>query len=145
MKRLFLAVLLMILAVLLIPSLRERAQPRIDASRIWLGERLEGPMGPALTPYRTLRTQTRMGEVVRLLIQDRNKGRTPPVPEEFNSYMIRRNLERTDFWGVPLIMVQEPDSLAVISAGADMQYHSDDDIINKIRYAAPTYRQLRRR
>lgn len=145
MKRLVLAVLLVTLATLLIPSLRQRAQPRIDASREWLGEKLEGPMGPALTPYRTLRTQTRMGEVTRLLIQDRNRGIPAPLPGDFNDYMKRRGLETHDFWGVPLIMEQEPDSLAVISAGRDLEYHSDDDIVEKIRYDAPTYRNFRRR
>lgn len=139
MKRLILAVLMVTLAMLLIPSLRQRAQPRIDASQEWLGEKLEGPLGPALKPYRTLRTQTRMGEVTRVLIRDRNRGIPAPLPGDFMSYMQGKRLETHDFWGQPLIMEQEPDSLAVISAGADLEYHSDDDVVEKIRYDAPGY------
>lgn len=144
MKRIFLAILLLVLAVLLIPALRERAQPGIDASRTWMGEKLEGPMSPILTPYRTLRTQTRMGEAGRLLVRDRNRGRRPPTPEEFPDYLTRNNVELLDYWGAPLIIEQEPDSLAIISPGPDLEYRTDDDVVTKIRYAAPQYRFRRR-
>lgn len=143
MKRLILAVLIVTLATLLIPSFRQRAQPRIDASQEWLGEKLEGPLGPALTPYRTLRTQTRMGEVTRVLIQDRNRGIPAPLPGDFSTYVRGKGLDTHDFWGLPLILEQEPDSLAVISAGRDLEYHTDDDVVEKIRYAAPAYRRRR--
>lgn len=145
MKRIFLAFLLLGLAVLLIPSLRERAQPRIDESRIWLGQKLEGPMTPVLTPYRTIKTQTRISEAAALLIRDRNRGRRIPNPPDFADYLRTHSLQPVDAWSAPLILNQEKDSLAVISPGPDLEYETEDDIVTKIRYAAPRERTFRRR
>ncbi len=137
MKRIFLAFLMVGLAVLLIPGLRERAQPRIHESRLWLGAKLEGPMSPVLTPYRTLRTQTHISQAASALIRDRNRGYGIPRPDGFGEYLISRGLEPVDSWGAPLILAQEPDSLAVISPGPDLDYETEDDIVAKVRYAAP--------
>jgi hypothetical protein len=144
MKRIFLAFLLVGLAVLLIPDLRQRAQPRIDESRVWLGTKLEGPMEPILTPYRTLRTETRLGQAVTLLIRDRNRGHTIPRPDEFGTYLKNNGVEPLDAWGVPLVLAQEPDSLVVISPGPDLDYNTGDDIVAKVRYRARNRRPLRR-
>lgn len=137
MKRIFLAFLLLGLAVLLIPSLRERAQPRIDESRLWLGEKLEGPMSPVLTPYRTLTTQSRIARVAASLIRDRNRGYGVPRPDSFEAYLNGHGMEVNDAWGMPLILLQEPDSLAVVSPGPDLTYGTEDDVLSKIRYKAP--------
>jgi hypothetical protein len=136
-KRGFLILLLLILAVLLIPSLRQRAQPRIDTSREWLGQKLEGPLSPVLTPYRTIKTQERMGEAVRFLIRDRNRGVDAPRPNAFDDYLQRHEILAVDGWGVPFVLDQDPDSLSIISVGPDLQFSTEDDIVTKIRYAAP--------
>lgn len=137
MRRIFLAFLLLTLAVLLIPSLRERAQPRIDESRLWLGEKLEGPMSPVLTPYRTLTTESRIAQAASSLLRDRNLGGVPPQPDGFEAYLATRGMKTTDAWGMPLILRQEPDSLAVVSPGPDLLYETEDDLMSKIRYRAP--------
>lgn len=144
MKRLFLAFLLLGLAVLLIPSLRIRAEPRIEESRVWLGQKLEGPMSPVLTPYRTLRTQSQLSQVMAILVRDRNRGWGIPRPDALGDYLRGHDVDPADAWGAPFIMRLETDSLAVISPGPDLEYETDDDIEAKIRYRAPSSSPFRR-
>ncbi|MFP4623433.1 MAG: hypothetical protein ACOC3J_02355 [Gemmatimonadota bacterium] len=143
MKRIILGFLLLGLAVLLVPGLRERAQPHIDPGRQWLGQKLEGPLAPVLTPYRTLKTETRMAEAASLLIRNRNRGQDAPAPAAFRDYLMRHEVDPFDGWGAPLLIEQEPDSLAIISAGPDLEYRTEDDIVTRIRYRAPTQRVRR--
>jgi hypothetical protein len=137
MSRIVLAFLLLGLAVLLVPSLRERAQPRIDESREWLGQKLEEPLSPVLTPFRTVETTTRIDQAVRLLIRTRNAGSSPPQPDDFTTFLKQYGAEFQDGWGAPLILIQEPDSVIVMSAGLDREYRTSDDLTRKIRYRAP--------
>ena len=145
MKRVFLALLLVALATLLVPGLRERAQPRIDAGRERLGEVLEGPLSPLLIPYRTMKTKDRIGEALRLLIRNRNRGRDAPTPDAFRAYLEDAEIEAIDGWGAPFIINQGADSITVRSAGADMEYETDDDITERVRYSAPQPQWRRRR
>lgn len=130
--KIFLGLLVLVLAVLTIPSLRQRAQPQLDR----MGEKLEGPLSPVLTPYRQLRTEGEIGKIVRELVRDRNMGVLRPMPDEFGDY-IRLQLEDEDgldAWGSPYIMLPEPDSMAIVSAGPDLDYQTEDDVTVKIRY-----------
>lgn len=144
MRQLLLAFVLVWVATLLFPGLEERAEPRIEESRIWLGEQLEGPLTPVLTPYRKLKTQERLREASRLLVRDRNRGRNPPVASDFAPYLRRHEVEPLDGWGAPIVMHQERDSVAVISAGPDMTYDTEDDMVTKVRYQDPLWRRLER-
>jgi hypothetical protein len=146
MKRIFLAFLLVMLAVLLIPGLRSRAQPGIDRFRAEAGERLEGPMSPVLNPYRRLKTRTEISRVMTELIHARNLGYRRPDPDDLQEFIAQKLEEEDgrDYWGSPYIAVPQQDSLAVVSAGPDLQYHTEDDIMLKIRYGGPP-RQVRRR
>lgn len=144
MKRIVLALLMVGLATLLIPDLRERAEPRIHESRVWLGGHLEGPLTPVLTPYWKLQTQTRIDKAIPALIRDRNQGRPAPLPGEFEDYLERHGFEAKDSWGSPLVLEQEPDSVAVRSPGPDMDYFTEDDIVRKIRYSDIRARSRRR-
>lgn len=144
MTRLILAILILILVVLTVPSLRQRAQPHIEEGRLWLGARLEGPMTPVLTPYRRLKTQSSIDEATVRLIRDRNIGSPPPAAPEFREYLLRHQLEPLDGWGAPLVLEQRSDSLTIISPGPDMEYDTDDDIRNTIRYRAPGGSRTRR-
>lgn len=134
MTRLVLAFLILTLVVLTVPALRQRAQPHIEEGRLWLGERLEGPMTPVLTPYRRLKTQSYVDEATRRLIRDRNIGSRPPAAPDFRDYLLRNGLEPLDGWGAPLVLEQRRDSLSIISPGPDMVYDTEDDIRNQIRY-----------
>lgn len=145
MKRIFLAFLILGIATFTIPALRERAEPRIDASREWLGEKLEGPLSPILTPYRTLKTESNMAEAARHLIRDRNRGRPAPAGAAFSDYLSRNQLDPLDAWGAPLSLRQEPDSVAIVSSGPDLVPETEDDLVAKVRYKAAPSRRIRRR
>jgi hypothetical protein len=146
MKRLVLAVLILATATLTVPPLRDRADPHLDRFRESLGEKLEGPLSPVLNPYRRLRSESEIGEVVRRLIADRNVGLLRPEPDQFRDYIQRevRRSDGLDGWGTPYILVPEQDSVAIISAGPDLEYETDDDIVVKIRYGTPAYMPRRR-
>lgn len=145
MSRIILAFLLLALAVLLTPPLREKVQPEIDAGREWLGAKLEGPLSPVLNRYRTLKTQSAIEESIRNLVRNRNIGQAAPDPGDFAAYLTRRDLSPTDAWGIPLLLEQETDSLAIISAGPDLIFWTEDDLVEKIRYPAPRRSRSRRR
>ena len=145
MKRVILAFLLVALVTLLIPPLRVRVQPRIDAGRAWLGNKLEKPLSPVLTPWRTMRTETEIAEITAELVVARNRGQDPPPPHQFRDYIIGREVaeDANDPWGVPYLLNQRPDSVDVISAGPDLTFETGDDIIGSIRFSAPRRRGRR--
>lgn len=145
MKRIILAFLMVALVTLLIPELRQRVQPKIDESREWLGVKLERPLKPIYTRYRTLKTQARIDETITNLVRNRNIGQSPPAPSELRDYLTKHDIEPLDAWGAPLLLEQEPDSLSILSAGPDMEYGTDDDLVSKIRYRAPPRGRLLRR
>lgn len=147
MKRIFLALLILALATLTIPPLRERAQPHLDRAAEFMGENLEGPLSPVLNPYRRLRSESEMGKAVRELIQDRNSGYLRPDPDDFPAYMQREieDEDGLDAWGTPYRLMPERDSVAIVSAGPDREYATEDDLVVKIRFAAPAYMPGRRR
>ena len=146
MKRLLLAVMLLMLSVLLIPALRSRAQPGLDRFREAAGARMEGPMSPVLHPYRRLKTRTEISRVMTELIHARNLGYRRPDPADFQEFIAQQveDEDGLDYWGSPYIAVPRADSLAVVSAGPDLQYYTEDDIVLEIRYGGPP-RQIRRR
>jgi hypothetical protein len=92
-------------------------------------------------------TQSEIGQVIRELIQDRNNGYLPPPEDEFEVYIHRRveDSDGLDGWGTPYALVQDPDSVAVVSAGPDREFDTDDDIVVKIRFGTPAYMPGRRR
>jgi hypothetical protein len=145
-KRIFLGFLIMVLVVLLVPPVRERAQPGIDRFRGWAGHHLEGPMTPVLTPIRRVKAQSEMSRAVSKLVSYRNRGYPPPKASEFQDFLRQNELSETgeDPWGSPYVLTQTPDSVGIVSAGADMQYRTDDDIVSTIRFPHQTGRSTRR-
>lgn len=147
MRQLLLATLLLVVATTTIPTLRERADPHLDRLRGYLGEKLEGPLSPVLNPYRQLRSESDMSQAISQLIRDRNAGFLPPNPEGFREYLRTRieGEDGLDHWGSPYILIPSRDSVAVVSAGADLEYETEDDIVLKIRFGTPAYMPRRRR
>lgn len=147
MRRLILAFLLIALATALVPPLRERADPHLDRIGTYLGEKLEGPLGPVLNPYRRLRSEAEISQAISQLIRDRNAGFLRPDPADFQEYMRTRiaGEDGLDRWGSPYVLIVEPDSVAVVSAGPDLEYETEDDITVKIRFGTPAYMPTRRR
>lgn len=142
MKRILLVVVVLILLVLSVPPLRERAQPAIDR----VSAALAGPLSPAVNPYRELEAQGAISKVVRAMVRDRNSGFLRPEADAFTEYMTQKVEEEDgiDPWGTPYIMQATRDSVGVVSAGPDLEYGTEDDIVQKIRYAEPTPSRRRR-
>lgn len=129
-------VLLLFVGVLLTPALRRPIEPQLDAARLFLGERLEGPLSPVLNPFRRLEARSEIGKTITELVQDRNRGYPPPEPVEFTSYIVRkvRDADGIDPWGSAYLIVLKQDSVAVVSPGPDRAMDTDDDVIKAIRY-----------
>lgn len=142
-KKLVLVILLLGLASLLVPSLRERSQPHIDEFRVWLGGKLEGPMSPVLNRYRKLKTESQIGKATTELVRRRNMGAPPPEPDEIAEFMTRHefSLDGLDAWGSPILLRQSPDSLTLVSPGPDIEYDTADDISRSIQYRDPARRR----
>ena len=136
-KRIFLGALILVLITVSVPSLRERANPHVDRLGSFMAEKLEGPLSPVLNPYRRLKSQSEMGKVVRELIRDRNFGIARPRPDMFREYMQREveDEDGLDAWGSPYIFMLGQDSVTIMSAGPDLEYETDDDVVAKIRYS----------
>lgn len=138
MRQLLLAALILTLAILTIPPLRAKAEPHLESAGHWL---VEGPLSPVVNPFRTMKTRQEIGQVTSELVQDRNNGYLPPTVEELDLYIHRRveGSDGVDGWGTPYTLIREPDSVAVVSAGPDREFGTDDDISEKIRFGTPAY------
>jgi hypothetical protein len=136
MKRLLLAVLILWMAVLIIPGLRERADPKVAAVQGWVGDRMEGPMTPVRNRYRMAQVRSHMEKTSRALAVQRNMGMRAPEQDQLRAFLQRHDVvdDGLDPWGTPYILVQEPDSIAIRSAGPDLEHHTQDDIVIRVRY-----------
>lgn len=147
MKRLLLALLVVLLLILTFPELREEARPHFEVGTAWAREQLDGPLSPALKPYRSIQTETEMSRVLNLLTGRRNRGRPPIGTAELPEFMRSMDLDSTatDAWGSSYWIVQSRDSLHLHSAGADLVRDTEDDMAIGIRYPEPDRRRRLRR
>lgn len=147
MKRLLLAVLLLWAATLIFPGLGERVEPRVMAVRGWVWDRAEGPLSPVINRYRRTQADSDLTNVARALVNDRSMGLGPPEQADLRAYMARHQIidDGLDPWGTPYLIVQEADSVAVISAGHDLTYHTEHDLVIRVRFArrSPARRPVR--
>lgn len=145
-SRIFLGILVIVLIVMTVPQLRVRVDPWLDRTADAFSEALHGPLSPLVNPYRRLKSESEMSEAVRELVRDRNMGYVRPQPDEFRAYMQREieGEDGLDAWGTPYIIRPTTDSLAIISAGPDLEYDTEDDLVEKMRFAAPAYLRSRR-
>jgi hypothetical protein len=139
MKRIVMAVLLLVLVTLLFPPLRERADPHMAAAGAWTAERLEGPLSPVTNWYKSIRAEAELGKAARLMVGQRNQGMRLPDPERFQEFLNRHDIatDGLDPWGTPYLMVQEADSIALVSAGPDRRYETDDDLAARFPHRSP--------
>lgn len=144
MKRLVLAVLLLILITLSVPPLRERADPHIAVAGSWTAERLAGPLSPVTNWYKGIRAEADLEKAARLMVGQRNQGMRLPEPARFGEFLNRNDIAAggIDPWGTPYLMVHEADSVALVSAGPDGRYDTDDDLATRFphRGARPARR-----
>lgn len=118
MSRLLGLLVLLLAAILLVPSLRERARPQID----W-----------ALTPLYRWETKNRLNEIHRLLAREHATGGTIPSAREFPVFLENREGVRgaTDRWGEPFYLEVDRGSFRVGSAGPDREPGTGDDIFSR--------------
>jgi hypothetical protein len=137
MKRLLLAVLFLWLVTLVVPGLRERVTPRAVEVGGWAGARLEGPLSPITDRYKRVQAETHLSRTSRLLVTQRNMGQRAPESHELPAFMTRNDIapDGLDPWGVQYQIVQEPDSVAVMSAGPDGVFGTADDLVVRVRYS----------
>lgn len=136
MKRLILAVLLLLLITLLVPPLRARAEPSMATAWAWTAGKLEGPLSPITNWYRGVRAEAELDKAVRLMVVQRNQGARLPEPTGLTEFLNRNDIaaEGLDPWDMPYLMVQEADSLALISAGPDRRYETEDDLVARVAH-----------
>jgi hypothetical protein len=146
-KKVLLAILLVWAATFTIPGLRDRAEPRALTARAWVGDRLEGPLTPVRDRYRKAQTRSQLDKTQRALVMNRNQGGRIPEQEQLGQFMARHDIvpDGRDPWGTPYLIVQEADSLAIVSAGPDLTYHTDDDLVVRVRHARRAPRSTVRR
>jgi hypothetical protein len=137
MKRLLLFALLLFLGSLVVPGVQEHTRPRVNGALSWAGARLEGPASPLTNRYRRIRAEAELDRTLRRLVMDRNQGMRLPEPTRLANYMTRHDIAQDgiDPWGTPYLMVVETDSIALVSAGPDHRYDTDDDLV--VRFARP--------
>lgn len=118
MSRLLGLLVLLLVAVLLVPALRERAAPQID----W-----------ALGPLYRWETKNRLNEIHRVLAREHATGGTLPSAREFPEYLRNREGEEAvhDRWGEPFFLEVDRGSFRVGSAGPDREQGTGDDIFSR--------------
>lgn len=136
MIKVILVIVVLLVGVLLTPALREPIEPQIDQVQAFLGDKLEGPMTPVLTPFRRLKTRNEIGKAITALLHVRNRGYPPPEASAFTEFLVREvdDEDGLDAWGSPYVIVLKPDSVAVVSPGPDRELDTEDDVSKQIRY-----------
>ncbi len=136
MKRWLLVLLLVWLVYLLVPGVRERVAP--PAAELWAraGASVEGPLSPITDRYRRVRAESNLKKAARLLVTESTMGQRAPPPHELPAFLKRHDIvpDGLDPWGMPYRMVEEPDSLALVSAGPDRTYGTGADVVVRLPY-----------
>jgi hypothetical protein len=135
MKRLILIVVVVWLATLSVPALRTRTAPPVVAAAAWAGGWLERPLSPITERYRRAKAEAQLGKTSRLMVSQRDLGQRPPQPHELPAYLTRHDIAPggLDPWGTPYHIAEEPDSIALISAGPDQRLGTADDLVVRFR------------
>lgn len=138
-KRLIVALLILWVVILVVPGLRERAEPRMAAVAAWTWARLERPLSPVTNRYRRVHAESDLSKMSRLITLDRNQGRPLPDQQGLPAFLARNEIgsDGLDPWGMSYLIQQEADSLALISAGPDRQYGTGDDLVVRVAARRP--------
>lgn len=110
--------LVLVAAVVLVPSLRERVMPRLQ---------------PALNPAYEWSARNRVNEIVKLVHEEEALGRPLPNPRRFAAFVDQRDFQEgagTDPWGSPYYLRLSRKTYVVGSAGKDRIPNNADDIVS---------------
>jgi hypothetical protein len=115
MSRILLVLVLALGAVLIVPPLRERAQPQIE----W-----------ALTPVYRWQTKNRVNELRRVLAREHSQGASLPRPRDFHTFLSQREGAEAalDTWGQPFYLEVTRQGFRIGSPGPDRVQGTPDDI-----------------
>lgn len=110
-------------AVLLVPSLRERARPQIEY---------------VLSPIYRWEARNRVNEIYRVLERERAQGAPLPTPRDFRRFLEQREGPRAalDPWNEPFFLESGRRTFRIGSAGPDRQRGTVDDIFSKVEIPA---------
>jgi hypothetical protein len=136
MKALLLAALLLWAATMVFPDLASGAQVRAATLWGWTADLLERPAAPVTNRYRRVQAETHLNKTSRHLVLQRNQGQRPPEAHELAAFLARHEItpDGLDPWGTPYHIVHEPDSVAIMSAGPDRRFETDDDLVVRLRF-----------
>ena len=115
MSRIVWILVFLLAAVVLVPSLRERAMPQLEF---------------ALNPIYEWEAKNRVNSIYRVMERARAEGTPLPRPRDFQRFLTEREGAdaATDPWGQPFFLVRERRSFRVSSAGPDRRPNTADDI-----------------
>jgi len=124
MGRIFLILVLALVAVLTIKPLRERARPQIEF---------------VLNPIYQWEAKNRVNEIYRVLERERAQGSPIPKPRDFHAFLAREGSSAdVDPWNTPFYLASSRRTYHVGSAGPDRVRGNADDIISKSGVVVPT-------
>lgn len=118
MSKLFSLLLLVVGAVVLVPSLRTRAIPHVQ---------------PAIDPFYEWSARNRVKEIVTLLQRETTLGRPIPDSRDLPGFLARHDYKKdagNDPWGTPFYIRSTRASYTVGSAGRDRSVNTTDDILS---------------
>ena len=118
MSKLFSLLLLVVGAVVLVPSLRARAIPHVQ---------------PAIDPFYEWSARNRVNEIVGLLHQESTLGRPIPASRDLPGFLERHDYKKdagNDPWGTPFYIRSTRTTYTVGSAGRDRSVNTTDDILS---------------
>lgn len=123
MSRIVFLLVLLLVAVLTVPSLRQRAQPQIEY---------------VMNPIYRWDAKNRVNDIYRLLERERATGGAVPRPADFQRFLTQREGENAalDPWRQPFFLVTTRRTFRVGSSGQDRQRGTADDIYSKPQVVA---------
>ena len=118
---------LLLMAVLFVKPLRERARPQIEF---------------VLNPVYKWDAKNRVNEIYRVMERERSQGVAMPRPRDFQKFLTDREGPNAavDPWGVPFYLHIGKRSMRVSSAGPDRVAGTADDIHSKPEPLEPAAR-----
>jgi hypothetical protein len=112
-------VLLLVAAVVLVPSLRDKVRPHVQF---------------AFDPFYTWSAKNRVSEIMDVIKGEQSLGRPIPNPREFGTFIERNDFREDaayDPWGNPYYLVVNRTTYQVGSYGKDQELGTEDDILSR--------------
>jgi hypothetical protein len=118
MSRIVLLLVILLVAVLTVKPLRERAQPHIEY---------------VMNPMYRWDAKNRVNDIYRVLERERAMGGVVPRQQDFQRFLAQREGEKAalDPWRQPYFLVTTRRTVRVASSGQDRQRGTADDIFSK--------------